>query len=460
MLLATSTEWSLAATLEAKSPAGKLSNAFSSFSQGLRGYNSYQERFDGELQEDVSLTFSETAAINARVTPWAWWRLPEAIGAAPRSSLAQFELKEGWVERVGSTFDLRVGNQIVTWGAADQINPTDVWNPRDLYDPLQSTKLPLFMVKAKIHPPETESLALELIVSPFFRETRLPVAFTDTATEINLTDSRWLISVPSTVDAGGGLVAPLHYVITPATYPKTWQAGGRLQLLRLGGWDFSGSYYNGVESTPRFAITRKGSASSAALPITLTLNPSFHRQEVIGADGAGSISLFSHEIGTRFEVAYYHRDNSRAQSAPPEFQADLTKDDYIHGVVGLDYTFPKKLLGTVLYANAMYVKYKRVQGKESQTGRAVITGLPNTQPWDSDFVLYLEDRIGSAFKLTANGIYSTEHGDAYASPGALYNWTDNFKTQLSADFFVGSVGGFFGQFKDNRRVNLVASYSF
>jgi hypothetical protein len=101
-----------------------------------------------------------------------------------------------------------------------------------------------------------------------------------------------------------------------------------------------------------------------------------------------------------------------------------------------------------------------VQSKESRPGEFVLQGLPDLQPWDSDVVLYVEDRITPTFKLTANAIFSAGHGDSYLNPSAQYNWTDNFKTILSADFFLGSRNGFFGQFADNRRTNLMMIYLF
>ena len=446
-----------AAPFEFKGPTGKVSNVYSGYTQRIQGLPSYQERADVEVQEDFS-----NGTYGARLLAWAWWRMPEATGGAPQNSKANFELKEGWVERSSPTWDLRVGNQIIAWGAADQINPTDVWNARDLYDPLLSYKLPLAVAKLKIHPQTLENFSLEVIATPFFRESRLPVALPGSTTAIDVTDSRWLLPIPTTVAAGGpgGLVAPLNFAISPPNYPRTWQAGARLSVLRLGGWDFSGSYFNGVESLPRIAVTRQGSANTPNLPITITLNPSFHREEMYGFDGAGSVSLFGHDIGTRFEIAFFDRDNSRAQTAPIEFQHDLIKDNYIQGVFGADYTFPKKLAGTVLYMNAMYVKYQTIGSKEQTPGQTVFTGLPQTNPWDSNGVLYIEDRIGSTFKLTANGVYSFAHGDAYLSPGAQYNWTDNLKTVLAGDIFVGNQAGFFGQFHDNRRYNLTVTYVF
>jgi hypothetical protein len=208
------------------------------------------------------------------------------------------------------------------------------------------------------------------------------------------------------------------------------------------------------------AFSRSGSASSPLLPVTVTLYPSFHRMQSYGIDGAGSVSIAKHDVGTRFEFAFYQRDNGRAETAPPEFRADLIKANVVHGVLGADYTLPTSILGTILYGNLQYVFYREVGLDQAPAGGTVIRGLPVVIPWDSDGVLYLEDRIGSKFKLTANVIGSFAYGDGLVSPGANYALTDNLKATCWMDFFVGSTGGFFGQFHDNRRVNLTLSYVF
>ena len=445
-----SSPWELA------TPSGKITENYDQYVQRIFGLQDYQQRLDAEVEE--TLTNSE---FTLRATPWVWLRAPDDLGGNTSAARPYFELKEGWVERASPSWDLRAGNQIFAWGAADQINPTDVWNPRDLYDLFQSTKLPIAAMDLKVHPTGLENVNLDVIFTPFFRPSQLPVTIPDSGTSpVSLSDSRWLLPFPSTVLPAGGVAAPLEYQIASASYPATWQLGARLMFLRLGGWDFSVSGFDGVETVPRFAFARQGSTSNPALPITITLNPSFHRQQMYGFDGAGSISLGSMDIGTRFEIAYYHRDNSLALSAPPAFQGDLLRDDDLWGVAGIDYTFQRKILGTILYFNLQYVYYQTVGSVEQTPGATVIQGLPDVQPWDRDLVFYLEDRIGSKLKLGGNVVGSFSNGDGFLAPMIQYGWTDNFKTTLSGMFFIGNASGFFGQFADDSRVTMNATYAF
>ena len=440
---------------EFRTPTGKLTGNADAYTQPIIGQATNLYRWDGEFEQTLTNT-----EYSLRATPWVWVRAPDTIGGTSKSVRPYFEVKEGWIDRVSPNWDIRVGNQIFAWGTADQINPTDIWNPRDLFDPFASPKLPISAAQLKIHPTQIESMSLEVIYTPFFRPSRLPISFPDTGTgTFTLSDSRWLLPFPNGVSSSGA-TAPLQYSITPATYPETWELGARLKLMRVGGWDFSISGWSGVESIARFAFTTKGNPTDPSLPISVTLNPSFHREQMYGFDGAGSISFGEMDIGTRFEMAYYRRDNSRAYSAPVALQADLLRDDDFEGVIGGDYTFKRNIFGTVVYINLQFVDFQRVGHLEQQPGQAVIQGLPDAQPWDRDLVVYLEDRIGTKIKFGGTFVTSFVNQDSLIEPQIQYSWTDNFKTTLSGTVFVGNKAGFFGQFSDDNRVTLNASYVF
>jgi hypothetical protein len=440
-------------------PAGRFNELFQVYGQRIEGLQDVQQRMDGELEFTLG-----NGTYGFKAVPWGWFRAPDAIGGQPQSIHFYGDFKEAWAERVGSWVDVRAGNQVFGWGTADQINPTDIWNPRDTYDLFFSPKLPIAAVDVKIHPPALDNWGLELIGTPFFRPSPLPINIPGSGVAgFSLDDSRWLLPFPTTVLAGGStFVAPLQYQMAAATYPTSWQGGARLRVTSLGGWDFSASYANIVESLPRFAFASQGSTASPSLPVVVTMYPSYHREQMIGLDGAGSFTIADSEIGTRFEGAYFIRDNSLVYQAPAALQPDLLRDDYLHVVAGLDYTFKRKILGTVLYLNLQYVYYQRFGNLEQTPGQYVISGLPDVLPWDRDIVFYWEDRVGQNSQLKFQGtlVASVEHGDGMVAPVLLYSWTDDFKTSLGAELFGGSSTGFFGQFGQNSRVNLSATYSF
>lgn len=438
-------------------PAGKIADRTDLSFQRFQLLPNYQNRIDAEVELSLG-----NGTYGFKVVPWVWLRNPDARGGLSRQGRVWGDFKEGWAERIGTYVDVRAGNQIFSWGTADQVNPTDIWNARDLYDIFQSPKLPQAALQLKLHPPELEGWNLEVIATPFFRPSRLPLELPENGiNDFSVNDSRWFLTIPNQI-VSGSLTTPLSLRVTEANYPSTWQGGARLRFPSRGGWDFSVSYANFVESLPRFAVTVQGDQSQPTLPIVATLSPSFHRQQMLGADAAGSVSLGESEIGTRIEGAVFFRDNSRASEAPPASQAELLRDNYFHFVAGLDYTFQRKILGTVLYLNLQYVHYQRLGSLEETPGRYTLSGLPNVFPWNRNLVLYWENRVGSRSQLKFRGTLVTSWVDAdgMASPGIEYAWTDNLKTQLSAEFLFGNSSGFFGQFAENSRCSLAASYSF
>jgi hypothetical protein len=438
--------------------SGSLSARGNFYAQPIDGFVNQEGRVDAELQESVT-----NGTWGARVTPWGWLRIPDAEGGLSRQVRPYGELKDAWVEYTSTFADVRVGNQVLSWGAADQLNPTDVWNPRDFYDPFNAPKLPILAADVKLHPSGIDWASLELVFTPFFRPSQLPISIPDSGVlPVSLTDSRWLLPAPSGIIAPGGLSAPLQYQVAAATYPETWQAGARLSFLRLGGWDFSVSGYDGVETTPRIAITQQGNPELASAPVVVTLNPSYHRTLMAGVDGSGSVTFGDVEIGTRFEVAYFFRDNSLAETAPASLQSYLLKDDYVFGVAGIDYTFQHKIFGSVLYVNLQYAHYQRIGTLEQDTpGPFVVDGLPNIQVFDDDLLLYWENRFGSKLKFSASVIASLEYGDGLLIPMLTYQWTGSLKTSVSAEIFGGDpIGGFFGQLRDDSRGVVAATYAF
>lgn len=71
--------------------------------------------------------------------------------------------------------DLRIGQQIVSWGVGDQFNPTNNLNPDDLRDPLQfGRQLANFMVKADYW--ISEEWSISAVLAPIFKPALLPLS--------------------------------------------------------------------------------------------------------------------------------------------------------------------------------------------------------------------------------------------------------------------------------------------
>lgn len=420
-------------------PQFELVQETDEFLQPLEAENSAQSITDLKLDWQFG-----NGTLNARLTPWLRTYAPNAVGGDVRMNQNYFDLKEGWLEIVGDNIDLRVGNQIVSWGSGDAINPTDIWNPSDLIDPFNSVTLPILMAKLSVHPISYQHIILDVIASPVFHSHRLPV-FIDRdpnhVRALSITDSRWLIPSPSTLNTSGGVSVPVEYQITGAEIPPDWQTGARLRLMRLADWDFSLSESQTTERMPAFVTKVSGNINSPSLPVVVTLTPVFYRVNTVGFDAVGSISDF----GVRFEIA-----KSDVLGKSP----DEVSRSSVWATAGFDRSF--FIAKTEIYLNSFFIfKQNSVHKLDS-----MVIGIPSFEPWDRDLATLLELRFSSKAKLGLRAINSFTNQDAWLHPFVSDQLIDSFKFEIGADFFVGSQSGIFGQYLDNNRVTSELTVNF
>ncbi|MDD5332810.1 MAG: hypothetical protein PHS32_03610 [Rhodoferax sp.] len=210
-------------------------------------------------------------------------------------SNADSSLVEGYIAVRQGPWDWRFGKQIIAWGRADGINPTDVISPRDYTVPLpfdEDQRLGAW------------ALATNYAWSP---EISLSVIW-----KAGFSPS----SVPMSSDAGNA-----YTLIKPDDHAP--ELGVRLN--RSGSdVDWSVSLYRGRSLLPHAGFQQPTSGT----PLQLTY-PSI---TMVGADMTTNVSTF----GTRLEFAYTYPTNSN-QTDQPGMQRNL----YV--VAGIDRTFFPRL---------------------------------------------------------------------------------------------------------------------
>ena len=86
-------------------------------------------------------------------------------------------LREAYIDMYLKKWDFRVGKQIVVWGRADGVNPTDNLNPRDMslytFDEDES-RMANFMLKANYN---FYPFTVEFIVVPSYEEGQFPMSY-------------------------------------------------------------------------------------------------------------------------------------------------------------------------------------------------------------------------------------------------------------------------------------------
>lgn len=185
--------------------------------------------------------------------------------------VTEFTVREAYVSAYLGPFDFRIGHQIVAWGRADGINPTDNITPKNMLarSPDEDDRREAnFLLRTffNAHP-----VKIELIWVPFFRSSVVPTNLIPFPPGINLGDPDY----PDARLKNGAIAAKLN--------------------LEMAAFDFSLSYFNGHNP---FA----GISYSFPDPLSPTLEIFLksYRVNVIGADFSTTVGGF----GLRGEAAY------------------------------------------------------------------------------------------------------------------------------------------------------------
>ncbi|HEY5599276.1 MAG TPA: hypothetical protein VIK48_01185, partial [Candidatus Manganitrophaceae bacterium] len=173
-------------------------------------------------------------------------------------------LREGYIDIGAGPIDLRIGQQIIVWGRADRINPTDNLTPRDftlLVPDDDDQRLGTLALKGTYFIGQTSITAIWL---PHFKPNRIP------------------------------LRPPSPPLVFNEKRPDGIDPQGAFKIDRTGGVvDWSLSYFHGFDLFPDMAMDLSNLPS-----VHLVLES--HEIDVIGADAAATVGRF----GFRGEAAY------------------------------------------------------------------------------------------------------------------------------------------------------------
>jgi hypothetical protein len=312
---------------------------------------------------------------------------------------------------------ITAGRQLVHWGTADAVNPTDNWNAPDYSDPLVwDARRPAWMLHADYSPlPE---LGLELAARPVFEPAlSVParwyrVDFRPDAEELRAGlvsefIGRGLDSATARAVAGMYTININEDFALPGNRLRDMSWGGRVRT-RLGSFDFSASLLRGYDFLPTaLPVT---TIDTQALSLDFTLRQRFARRTVIGGDAATSLGGF----GLWAEAAY-----SRYDDSPPANELAI--------IGGVDYT----LAG--IYLNAQYLH-----------GRFPLALAGAGEP-ATEFILAALERkfFAEQLLLRLGGAVDLDGGSAALLPLVRWLVADAVELDLGGIIFTGPDGAAF-----------------
>jgi hypothetical protein len=329
-------------------------------------------------------------------------------------------LIEGYVTIHSSQADLRVGKQIVAWGRADGINPTDNLTPHDYAVLLpfeEDQRLGTTALKLDGYP--TTDLTLTLFTTPFFEPSKIPIPSSP--------------GEPITEDK------PDRTISNSEVGLRLNKTGARL--------DWSVSFFHGFDLLPDARI-------ADLLPSGPVLELRYNKIDVFGADAARNFGRY----GFRAEAAYFQTRDGNGDDP-------TIKNPFLFYVVGLDRTFLENLnlnlqlvgrwikdfndpesiadpiLKSVAVQNAIF------GNQQDPTGYGLTSRVGNK---------WLNDTLEAEILAFVN----FRRTNSYVRPLVTYAFTDQVKGTVGGEVYQGPEDSFFGRLKDNRGVFTELRYSF
>ena len=335
-------------------------------------------------------------------------------------------VEELYAEFVHPAFDLRIGRQIIAWGKADFVNPTDHLSPRDFTDPLESDdeRLGVLAVRPRV---QWGQLLWEGAIVPAFTASIMPSP-----------GSRWAPPLPTRAPNpfNPGQEMRLTYEFSeprePAATLGNMQYATRVSAS-VRGWDVSASYFDGWEDQPRFGTELSLGAGGTG---TVRITPEHLRKRAVGGDAATVVRSFT----LRAEGAYIRPDPAQGP-------------DYVQYVFGAERT-----IGDMLGRGGTFLLVQWIHSLVPEN--FVAPPLDFNYLFQRATTVRVQHNLTTAAQIVVEGLYEWKRRGYYIQPAASYRFGDHLRVEGFMDLLGGNEADFFGLFADNRRLQFRMRYSF
>jgi hypothetical protein len=301
--------------------------------------------------------------------------------------------------------DVRIGKQIVAWGRADGINPTDNLTPRDFVTLLPFEEDQRFGTPGiRVDTVLSQEHTLTVFASPWFEPSIIPLP----------RDSRIVTGRPA------------RTLNNTAFGLKLDKVGGAL--------DWSVSYFHGRRLLPNLRI-----AGSDVLGPLLQLH--YAEVDVLGADITRNYGRF----GLRGEVAATENSLFWVAGVDRTFFEDMNVNlQFIQRRLH-NYRDPEQIADVL--ERRVAIQNSIINGQQASVSNAVSFRISNK--WFNDT---LEAEVLALINLSRN--------DRFARPFVSYAFNDRLKGIIGAEIYLGAVDTPFGSHKSNRGVFVEMRYGF
>lgn len=322
--------------------------------------------------------------------------------------------REAYVDWTKDAWSIRLGRQLISWGRADGINPTDKLAPKDFTllsvdDENQRQGIDAATVRYTLAPTMSVSLTAAQFAAHLTPQGSLPA---NRVKPSDPTGAEWALKIDHT---GQGL-------------------------------DWSISLFDGYDRFVRYALD----LSNPKAPV---FQGDFERARSFGADFAFATGAFtwrgeySHSIfqpGCSTCPAYERRVSRAIFGGDLDFASTMNLNFQVFANRHWDYQAPTNTAGAL---------------PALQTGRNLLNR--EFADFETGMTMRLSDRLfNDKLKWEIAAVFDTTGGSRVIRPRLFYIFNDRFKLNAGIDFFEGDAQTHFGSLSKNRLAYLMLGLVF
>lgn len=388
----------------------------------------------------------------------------------------EVELGEAYVDLYLGPVDLRLGQQIVSWGLGDLVNPNDVVNPLDLRRGLfgfdEDRRLPVLAARAAWH---FGRWKLEGVWLPLFKAHRFELWGSDFAL-FGPGSSSHFAEAEARLDR---LVHPTHRgrisELLSRTNPPPDDPSASSAGLRLSGshrsWDFGLQYFFGWDRTPGIQVDPDfygavrdgdlfvgGSMNIVALGALFAGSPLFQTRYHHGHQVGLSVGKAFERFALKLDMSYFpDRGFVRTDRVPEPLGAGLVDLRVEH------HTLITALSAEYAWGTTLMVQVQGLHGalldRRADDSRELM-GFLSSRQLALVLAFVRVQLLGETLLVTLAGSVDVLQGSFLIAPTVAYKITDAWRVSLGALFFEGGDKTLFGTWKKNDLIWLDARWHF
>jgi hypothetical protein len=342
---------------------------------------------------------------------------------------------DGFLSLERERWSFSIGREVLSWGRADSLRPTNVFQRHDYTDLIEDRVEATDVLRVTF---SRGKGTIEGVWAPVFTPDIVSYA----------ADNRWT-GLPTETDVPGVGQVSLTFDEDPQRRPPATLASGQVGVRfsgTAGGWDFAGMGYYGYDRVPTITRREVETLDQAAQTATIRLLPIHKRITVFGADFAKAISRWT----VRGEAAY-------TLTADLDAGTIGINDPYFRFTGGADRTISSTQSAQSLSFGIQYALDTEPKQPGPLTAQEV---NPLLHPFRHALVVNSTWRFTDSVQFAFRGYVNLVEHDFVLQQEIAWKPIDSMTIVAGGDLLGGQPTAFFGQYRDNDRVRFRISYTF